>query len=43
MRILFIYLHILLGQLVVEMLGVNLTPLVYDGAFLLAHEKDVPH
>ena len=36
MRILFIYLHVLLGDLIVRMLGVNLTPLVYDAASFIS-------
>jgi len=32
-----------MGHLFVKLLGMNLTPLVYNAAFLLAHDKDVEH
>ena len=32
----FIYLHVSLGHLLVKLLGVNLTPLVYDAAFFIS-------
>jgi len=43
MRFPFIYLHVSMGHLFVKLIGVNLTPLVYNAAFLLAHDKDVQH
>jgi len=43
MRFSFIHLHVSLGHLFTKLLGVNLTPLVYNAAFLLAHDKDVQH
>ena len=36
MKFFFIYLHVLLGHLLVKLLGVNLTPLVYDAAFFVS-------
>jgi len=39
----FIYLYVLLGHLFVKVLWVNLTPLVGNVAFLLAHDKGVQH
>ena len=42
-EIFFIYLPVLLGHLLVKLFGVYLTPLVYNAAFLLAHDKDVQH
>ena len=35
-EIFFIYLHVSLGHLLVKLLGVNLTPLVYDAAFFIS-------
>ena len=34
MSFFFIYLHVSLGHLFIKLLGVNLTPLVYDAALL---------
>ena len=42
-EVFFVYLHVLLSHLFVKLLGVNLTPPVYDAAFLLAHDKDIQH
>jgi len=35
-RFSFIYLHVSLGHLFVQLIGVNLTPLVYDAAFFIS-------
>ena len=40
-EVFFDYLHVPLDYLFVKLLGINLTPLVYDAIFLLAHDKDV--
>ena len=39
---LFIYMFHL-GHLLAKLLGISLTPMIYDAAFLLAHDKDVQH
>ena len=43
MRFSFIHLHVSLGHLFVKLLGVNLTIVVYNAAFILAHDKGVQH
>ena len=35
-EVFFIYLHVFLGHLLVKLLGVNLTPLVYDAALFFS-------